>query len=155
MNRFLILLLSSLIAFSFFACGEEENKGSSETTPSTTEVPNVQGLPSGAGVEATIKVTVSGSTTPKISWEGGPVAYVAVVEYTNNTVGVPWIVVSMTGTNTISSPITYGQVPQDAISMAGIGEKPPDLKAGTNYLVEVVRIKEKDAAEFGIAFFKP
>lgn len=98
---------------------------------------NFTGTPvsSGDGTPETITITVGDGLTPTISWDGGNVDDIIVMEVGTTGTDFQWRISSAMGTvNAIASPVVYGTTPQGATEDAN-----EPLEAGNSYRVTISR----------------
>ena len=99
-------------------------------------------IPLGIGADKIKGVSVSPGITPAISWEGGPINYLAVVpaEYKvggwDDELCAVWAV-QTPDRDAIYSPVTYGQVPEDAMDVTDSTWSQSTLTLGVEYVVTV------------------
>ena len=99
-------------------------------------------IPWGIGADKIKGVSVSPGTTPTISWEGGPVNYLAVVPAEDKVGGwddelcAVWAI-QTPDRDDIYSPVTYGQVPEHAVDVTDSTYRQSALTLGVEYVVTV------------------
>jgi len=132
MRRFTTVLLAVFLSIAFvLSCGDDDDGKKKSTGPS------------GGG----INVTVSSGMTPQITWDGGNVFSVTVSDpeaAQSDPTGSMYFNVTTPNTDGISSPITYGSLPQGALQIANKA-----LVAGKKYTCSVARVNgENGYVEF-------
>ncbi len=102
----------------------------------------------GGGGEETITVTIGEGMTPQISWTGGNVNTIIVMDTSSWGSDYQWEITTPAGQyNAISSPVTYGTAPEGAVQ-----EVYEPLEADSEYRVTISRWTENGSV-IGYGYF--